>query len=149
MLQWRGTFTLLCMVNWVTFWKECFLTVSIFHVWGTSNLCNTAPFNWIEKHCSFLRNPLMLETRWFSSMFSIENWVCCLKESVLPLSFSMDEDHNLCAKSQPTSDWEKNCSFLREPVMLETTESSNLVSIVKSVCSFKEYCLPLTIYLDE
>jgi hypothetical protein len=34
----------------------------------------------------------MLEARWFSCMFRFENWVCCLRQYVLPLSVSMVED---------------------------------------------------------
>jgi hypothetical protein len=33
--------------------------------------------------------------------------------------------------------------------MLETIGSRNMVSIVNSVCSLKEYCLPLSVFLDE
>jgi hypothetical protein len=33
--------------------------------------------------------------------------------------------------------------------MLETRGSSNIVSIVNSVCSIKEYCLPPSVFLDQ
>jgi hypothetical protein len=33
--------------------------------------------------------------------------------------------------------------------MLETRRSSNIVSIVNSVCPIKEYCLPLSVFLDQ
>jgi hypothetical protein len=33
--------------------------------------------------------------------------------------------------------------------MLETTGSSNLVNIVNSVCSLKEYCVILSVFLDD
>jgi hypothetical protein len=33
--------------------------------------------------------------------------------------------------------------------MIETRESSNLVNIVNSFCCVKEYCLPLSVFLDE
>jgi hypothetical protein len=61
----------------------------------------------------------------------------------------MGEKHQLCGKSMHTSKWEKNCRFERESLMLETRGSSNMVIIVNSVCSLKEYCLLLTIFLDE
>jgi hypothetical protein len=48
-----------------------------------------------------------------------------------------------------TSEWEKNFSFLRESFILETRGSSNLVNIVNSVCSLKEHCLPLSVFLHE
>jgi hypothetical protein len=48
-----------------------------------------------------------------------------------------------------TSEWEKNFSFLRESFILETRAPSNLLNIVNSVCSLKEYCLPLSVFLHE
>jgi hypothetical protein len=33
--------------------------------------------------------------------------------------------------------------------MLETRGSSNLVNILNSVCSLKEYCLRVSVFLDE
>jgi hypothetical protein len=61
----------------------------------------------------------------------------------------MGEEHHLCAKSQHTSDWEKNGSFFRESLMLETKGSSNWFNIVNSSCSLKEYCVPLSVFQDE
>jgi hypothetical protein len=61
----------------------------------------------------------------------------------------MGEEHKLCAKSPHTSEWEKNCRFVREYLMLETRGSSNMISMVNSVCSLKEYCLPLSVFLDQ
>jgi hypothetical protein len=40
-------------------------------------------------------------------------------------------------------------ALVRKSLMLETRGSSNLVHIVISVCSLKEYCLPLSVFLDE
>jgi hypothetical protein len=61
----------------------------------------------------------------------------------------MGEEYQLCAKSPHSSKWQKNCRFVRESFMLETRGSSNMVSMVNSVCSLKEYCLPLSVYLDQ
>jgi hypothetical protein len=61
----------------------------------------------------------------------------------------MVEDHQLCAKSPDRSKWEKNCRFVRESVMLEKRGSSNMVSVVNSFCSLKEFCLLLTVFLHE
>jgi hypothetical protein len=61
----------------------------------------------------------------------------------------MGEDRQLCAKSPHASKWEKNCSFLRESLMVETRASRNLVNIVNSVCTLKEYCVTLSVFLDE
>jgi hypothetical protein len=61
----------------------------------------------------------------------------------------MGEDLQLCAKSPPTGKWEKDSRFVRESLMLDKRGSSNLVSIVNSFCSLKEFCLLLTVFLDE
>jgi hypothetical protein len=61
----------------------------------------------------------------------------------------MGEEHKLCAKSPPKSKCEKSAAFVRESFMLETRGSSNLVNILNSVCSLKEYWIPLSAFLEE
>jgi hypothetical protein len=61
----------------------------------------------------------------------------------------MGEKHQLCGKSLHTSKWEKNCRFERESLMLERRGYSNMVIIVNSVCSLKEYCVPLSVLLGQ
>jgi hypothetical protein len=95
-LQARGPFTLLCLVNRVSIWKESFLTVSVFK--GEEHqLCAKQLLSkeW-RKTVAVLRKQLMLEARWFSSMFRFENWVCRLRQYALPLSVSMGEEHHVC-----------------------------------------------------
>jgi hypothetical protein len=43
----------------------------------------------------------------------------------------------------------KTAVFVRESLMLETRVSRNLVNIVNSVYSLKEYCPSLSVFLDE
>jgi hypothetical protein len=43
----------------------------------------------------------------------------------------------------------KTAVFVRESLMLETRGSRNLVNIVNSVYSLKEYCPSLSVFLDE
>jgi hypothetical protein len=43
----------------------------------------------------------------------------------------------------------KTAVFERDSLMLETRRSSHLVNIVNSVCYLREYCLPLSVFLDE
>jgi hypothetical protein len=43
----------------------------------------------------------------------------------------------------------KTAVVVRESLMLETRGSSNLVNIVNPVYSLKEYCPPLSVFLDE
>jgi hypothetical protein len=45
--------------------------------------------------------------------------------------------------------WRKTVAFLRDSLMLETRGSSNLVNIMNSVCSLKEYCVMFSVFLDE
>jgi hypothetical protein len=75
--------------------------------------------------------------------------LCSLREYSLPLSVSQDEEHHLCAKSPHTREGGKTAVFVRESLMLETRVSRNLVNIVNSVYSLKEYCPSLSVFLDE
>jgi hypothetical protein len=77
------------------------------------------------------------------------NWVSFWKGRCPTVSIFMGEDLQLCAKSPHTSKWEKNCIFVIESLMIDKRGSSNLVSIVNSFCSLKEFCLLLTVSLDE
>jgi hypothetical protein len=43
----------------------------------------------------------------------------------------------------------KTAAFVRESSMLETRGSRNLVNIVNSVCCLKEYCVTLSVFLDD
>jgi hypothetical protein len=43
----------------------------------------------------------------------------------------------------------KTAVFVRESLMLETRGSRNLVNIVNPAYSLKEYCPPLSVFLDE
>jgi hypothetical protein len=42
------------------------------------------------------------------------NWVNFSEDRCLTFSLFMGEEHKLCGKSAHTSEWEKNCSFLRK-----------------------------------
>jgi hypothetical protein len=61
----------------------------------------------------------------------------------------MGEDLQLCAKAQHTGKREKDSRFVRESLMLDKIGDSNLVSIVNSFCSLKEFSLLLTVFLEE
>jgi hypothetical protein len=63
--------------------------------------------------------------------------------------FSWERNINFVQNLRIKVNGRKTAAFVRESLMLETRESSNLVNIVNSVCSFKEYCLPLSVFLDE
>jgi hypothetical protein len=43
----------------------------------------------------------------------------------------------------------KTAVFEKDSLILERRGCSNMVSIVNSVCSLKEYCLRLSVFLDE
>jgi hypothetical protein len=91
----------------------------------------------------------MLQARGPCTLLSMVNWVSFWKEHCPTVSAFMGEDRQLCAKSLHTSKREKSCRFVRESFMLETRGSSNLVSMVNSVCSLKEYWTPLSVFLEE
>jgi hypothetical protein len=96
-----------------------------------------------------VREALMLQARGPCTLLSMMNWVSFWKERCPTVSVFRGEDYQLCAKSLHTSKWEKNCRFGRESFMLETRGSSNLVSMVNSVCSLKEYWIPPGVFMDE
>jgi hypothetical protein len=98
---------------------------------------------------ALVREALMLQARGPCTLLSMVNWVSFWKERCPIVSVLMGEDRQLCAKSLHTSKWEKNCRFLRESLTLETRGSSNLVNILNSVCSLKEYWIPLSAFLEE
>jgi hypothetical protein len=105
----------------------------------------------VNGRCSVacLRESLMLEARGSSTLFSILNSVCCLREYCLHFSVFMGEEHHLCTKSHHRSESKKHCSLVRESLMLEAKAFSYLFTIVKSACSLKEYCLPLSVFMGE
>jgi hypothetical protein len=98
---------------------------------------------------ALVREALMLQSRGPCTLLRMVNWVSFWKERCPTVSVFMGEDHQLCAKSPHTSKWENTCSFLRESLMLDPRWSRNSVTIVNSVCSLKEYCVPLSVFLDE
>jgi hypothetical protein len=63
--------------------------------------------------------------------------------------FSWERNINLVQNLRIKVNGRKTAAFVRESLMLETRGSSKLVNIVNSVCSFKEYCLPLSVFLDQ
>jgi hypothetical protein len=98
---------------------------------------------------ALVREALMLQARGSCSLLSMVNWVRFWKERWATVSVFMVEDRQLCAKSPHRGKWEKHCRFVRESVMLEKRGSSNMVSVVNSFCSLKEFCLLLTVFLHE
>jgi hypothetical protein len=125
------------------------LTSQRFHGWGTSTLCKTALSSEWRNTVALLRKSLILEARWYSTLFSIVNWGCCLREYSVPLSVSMCEEHHLCANHSIQVNDRKTAPPVRESLMLETRGSSNMDNIVNSVCSLKEYCLPLSVFPEK
>jgi hypothetical protein len=98
---------------------------------------------------ALVREVLIVKARGSCMLLSIGNCVNFKEECCLTFSVFMGEEHKLFAKSTHRNKWEKNCRFVSESLMLEKRGSSNMVSIVKSFCSLKEFCLLLTDFLDE
>jgi hypothetical protein len=63
---------------------------------------------------ALVRQALILKARGSCTLLSMGNWVNFSEERCLTFSVFMGEEHKLCAKSPHTSEWEKNCSFLRK-----------------------------------
>jgi hypothetical protein len=63
--------------------------------------------------------------------------------------FSWERNINFVQNLRIKVNRRKTAAFVRESLMLETRGSSNLVNIVNSVCSFKEYCITLSVFLDQ
>jgi hypothetical protein len=61
----------------------------------------------------------------------------------------MGEEHKPCENHRKQVNGTKTTDFVRESFMLEIRGFSNMVSIVNSVCSLTEYCVSLSVFLDE
>jgi hypothetical protein len=63
---------------------------------------------------ALVRQALILKARGSCTLLSMGNWVNFSDCRCLTFILFMAEEHKLCAKSPDTSEWEKNCSFLRK-----------------------------------
>jgi hypothetical protein len=94
----------------------------------------------------FERESLMLERKGSTTLFSIVNWVSCVKEYWVPLSVFIGQEHNF-----PKYPIQANGKFLvalvRESWMLEATGLGNLFSIVNWLSFLKEYCLLVSFHV--
>jgi hypothetical protein len=68
-----------------------------------------------------------------------------LSLSVFPRGRNINIVQNHCIQVKGR----KSAVVVRESLMLETRGSSNLVNIMNPLCSLKEYCPPLRVFLDE
>jgi hypothetical protein len=149
MLETRRSSNLVHIVNSVCYLKEYCLPLSVF-LDEQHHLCVESPHSSErEKHCSSCREGLILQARGSCTFLSNVNSVSFWKERCLTFRVFMCEEHKRCAKSPHTSKWEKNCRFVKESLMLEKRGSSTMVSIVNLFCSWKEFCLLSTVFLDE
>jgi hypothetical protein len=149
MLETRGSSNMVSMVNSVCSLKEYWIPLSVF-LDDQHHLCVNHPIQVNGRStASLVREGLVLQARGSCTLLSMLNCVSYWKECCLTFSVFMGEEHKLCAKSTHRSKWEKNCRFVRESLMLEKRGSSNMVSIVNSFCSLKEFCLLFTVFLDK
>jgi hypothetical protein len=149
MLERRGSSNMVSMVNSVCSLQEYCLALSVSWISNITFLLNL-PFQVKGRSTATLaREALMLQITGPCTLLSILNCVSFWKERCPTVSIFMGEDLQLCAKSPHTGKWEKDSRFVTESLMLDKRGSSNLVSIVNSFCSLKEFCLFLTFSLDE
>jgi hypothetical protein len=83
----------------------------------------------VNGRCSIAcaRESLMFEARVFSTLFSILNWGCCLKDYSLPLSVFMGEEHQLSAKSPRSSEWNQHCISCKRKMDVRSRRFNHLV----------------------
>jgi hypothetical protein len=126
MFQARGPCILLSMVNWVSFWKERCLSV---FSWVSD--INFVQYHRLQvngrKTAIFVRESLMLGTRWSSNLVNIVNSVCSLKDYWITLSVFLDEQHHLSAEAPHSSEWEKHCSSCKRSIKVTRKTALHLV----------------------
>jgi hypothetical protein len=72
------------------------------------HLCSKSNYTseW-KKHCTLVRESLMLEVRGSSNLVNIVNSVCSFQEFCLPVNVFMGEGHHLFEKSPLSSEWKE------------------------------------------
>jgi hypothetical protein len=130
----KRVYHFVCHCELSLLFKGIMATSHCCHEWGTPPFVQNHPIQ-VNGRCSVacLRESLMLEARGSSTLFSILNSVCCLREYCLCFSVFMGEEHHLCTKSHHRIESKKHCSLVRESLMLEAKAFSYLFTIVKSV----------------
>jgi hypothetical protein len=98
---------------------------------------------------ALVREVLILKARGSCTLLSMGNCVYFKEERSLTFTVFMGENKNFVQNHRLELNGRKTAAFVRESLMLETRASRNLVNIVNSVCSLKEYCATLSVFLDE
>jgi hypothetical protein len=98
---------------------------------------------------ALVREALILKSRGSCTLLSMGNCVYFKEERSLTFTVFMGENKNLVQNHCLKLNGRKTAAFVIESLMLETRASRNLVYIVNSVCSLKEYCVTLSVFLDE
>jgi hypothetical protein len=109
-------------------------TSQSFHGWRTSTLYITPVSSEWRNTMVLLRKSSMLEGRGSSSLLSIVNWVCCVREYCLPLSVFKSEKHHLCSKIPLQLNRRGTVAWVRESIMFEARAASTLFSSLNWVC---------------
>jgi hypothetical protein len=87
---------------------------------------------------ALVRQALILKARGSCTLLSMGNWDNFSEERCLTFRVFMGEEHKFVQNHLLKVNWRKTAAFVRESFMLETRGSSNMVSMVNSVCSLKE-----------
>jgi hypothetical protein len=103
----RGPSTLLSIVHWVSCLRPyCYL--SVFLCVRNINFVPKLLFVVTESSSEYVLGKVwMLQAGGSSTLWSVENWVTCLKECCLPLSVFRDEEWHLCATSPLWREWKE------------------------------------------
>jgi hypothetical protein len=149
MLETRGSSNMVSMVNSVCSLKEYYLLLSVYlepqHHLSAECLLSS---EW-EKHCSSCERSINVTSKRALHLVKHGELTLILKGSLSICQRFHGWGSQFCAKSPHTSKYQKKCRFLRESLMLEKRGSSNIASIVNSLCFLKEFCLIFTVFLDE
>jgi hypothetical protein len=127
MLESRGSSTLFSILNWVSWLKEYWLSLSIFM--GEEHQLCAKYLRWSKRRntVALVRKSLMLESIGSSTLFNILNWVSCLREYCLPVSVFMGEGYHLCAKSPLSSEWNQHGISCKRTMNVRTRSVKHLV----------------------
>jgi hypothetical protein len=91
----------------------------------------------------------MFERKGSSILLSPVNWVCCLREYSLPLSVFNNEKHYPCENGLKQMNRRCIVACVRESIIFEVRESCPLFCSLNWVWCFKEFCLPLSVFMGE
>jgi hypothetical protein len=90
----------------------------------------------------------VLQARGSSNLWSMVNWVTCLREHCVTVSVFTGRNFNVL-QNRPLKWKEAYCSSCKTMINVRSKTSSTLLSIVNWVTCWREYCLTLSVFMGE